>query len=75
MFGVKFAVQFEIPKRAPRKGSMANPFIYAYVEDQLTEKPIANARVQVSSTKHQRQRFDRTTDAKLGRVGKSMPPG
>lgn len=75
MFGVKFAVQFEIPKRAPRKGSMANPFIYAYVEDQLTEKPIANARVQVSSTKHQRQRFDRTTDAKFGRVGKSMPPG
>ena len=75
MFGVKFAVQFEIPKRAPRKGSMANPFIYAYVEDQLTEKPIANARVQVNSTKHQRQRFDRTTDAKFGRVGKSMPPG
>ena len=75
MFGVKFAVQFEIPKRAPRKGSMANPFIYAYVEDQLTEKPIANARVQVNSTEHQRQRFDRTTDAKFGRVGKSMPPG
>ena len=75
MFGVKLAVQFEIPKRAPRKGSMANPFIYAYVEDQLTKKPIANARVQVNSTKHQRQRFDRTTDAKFGRVGKSMPPG
>ena len=75
MLGVKFAVQFEIPKRAPRKGSMANPFIYAYVEDQLTEKPIANARVQVNSTEHQRQRFDRTTDAKFGRVGKSMPPG
>ena len=75
MLGVKFAVQFEIPKRAPRKGSMANPFIYAYVEDQLTEKPLANARVQVNSTKHQRQRFDRTTDAKFGRVGKSMPPG
>ena len=75
MFGVKFAVQFEIPKRAPRKGSMANPFIYAYVEDQLTEKPLENERVQVSSTKHQRQRFDRMTDAKFGRVGKSMPPG
>lgn len=75
LFGVKFAVMYEIPKKAPKKGSMANPFIYAYVTDQLTEKPLGNAQVSVVNEKNPKQKLVRATDAKFGRVGKAMPAG
>lgn len=75
LFGVKFAIMYEIPRKAPKKGSMANPFIYSYVTDQITEKPLANARVQIVNAKQPKQKLDRATDAKFGRVGKAFPVG
>jgi len=75
LFGVKFAIMYEIPKKAPKKGSMANPFLYACVLDELTAKPLGNARVLMQNTKQPKQKLDRVTDTKLGRVGKAMPVG
>lgn len=75
LLGVKFAIMYEIPKKAPKKGSMANPFVYAYVLDQLTSKPLGNAQVLIQNTKQPKLKLDRATDTKLGRVGKAMPVG
>lgn len=75
LLGVKFAIMYEIPKKAPKKGAMANPFLYAYVTDQLTAKPLANTRVLIQNTDQPKQKLDRATDAKFGRVGKAMPAG
>lgn len=74
LFGLKLSVQFEIPKKAPTKGAGSNPYIYVYVEDEITEKPISNARVQIQK-QGSKSIYDKYTDAKRGRVGKAFVPG
>lgn len=81
MVGVKLSVQFELPKKAPTKGAMALPYIYIYVQDDMTEKPLPNARVQIQqegvskSSKSSKSIYDKYTDTKFGRVGKAFAPG
>lgn len=77
-FGVKFAIMCELPHKAPKKGSMANPAILTYVTDELTGKPLAGALVRVQSVpkgKGKPRVVEKTTDAKRGRVMRSYPPG
>ncbi len=74
LVGVKLSVQFEIPKKAPTKGAGANPYIYVYVEDEITEMPLPNARVKIQKS-GSKSIYDKYTDAKRGRVGKAFVPG
>lgn len=74
LVGIKLSAQFEIPKKAPKKGALATPYIYIYVEDEVTEKPLANARVKVQR-KGYRYVYDKLTDAKYGRVSRATAPG
>lgn len=72
--GLKLSVQYEIPKKAPKKGSMASPYIYVYAKDEVTGKAISNARVKIQR-KGDKYVYDKLTDTKLGRVGKATPAG
>lgn len=77
-FGVKFAIMFELPHKAPTKGAMANPAILTYVTDEKTGKPLAGALVRTESVpkgKGKARVVEKTTDAKRGRVMRSYPVG
>lgn len=73
--GVKLNVQFEIPKKAPKKGSLATPYVYVYVKDEVTDKALPNARVKIQKEGSTRTPYDKYTDTKYGRVGKAYAPG
>lgn len=74
LVGIKLSAQVEIPKKAPKKGALATPYIYIYVEDEVTEKPLANARVKVQR-KGYKYVYNKLTDAKRGRVARATAPG
>jgi outer membrane protein OmpA-like peptidoglycan-associated protein len=73
--GVKLSVQFEIPKKAPKKGSLATPYVYVYVKDEVTDKALPNARVKIQKEGSTRKPYEKYTDTKYGRVGKAYAPG
>ncbi len=76
LLGVKVAVRFEMPKKAPKKGAMANPYLYVYTTDEASEKKLAGTRVQIFETvKKKKVRLDKATDTKYGRIGKALPAG
>lgn len=78
MVGVKFAIMFELPHKAPKKGNMANPYIVTFVTDELTGKPLGGALVKtqtIPNKKGKKRTYEKTTDAKLGRVAKAYPAG
>ena len=70
LIGIKLDVKFEIPKKGPK----GLPYMYVYVHDQLTEKPVANARVNILREGTKRP-YVKYTDSKYGRVGKGFTPG
>lgn len=72
--GIKFTMQVEIPKKAPKKGALAVPYLYVYVKDDVTNKPVNAARVKIQS-KTSKTNLDKYTDQKNGRVGKGFVPG
>jgi outer membrane protein OmpA-like peptidoglycan-associated protein len=72
--GMKFTMQVEIPKKAPKKGSLSLPYIYVYATDDTNDKPIRAARVQIQHESG-KPRTDKYTDDKRGRVGRGMMPG
>ena len=79
MVGIKFAIMYEVPHRAPKKGDMANPYIVTFVRDELTDKPLAKATVTTQPVTSPRAKAKkpivRTTDSKYGCVAKAYPPG
>lgn len=76
LLGVKVAVRFEMPKKAPKKGAMANPYLYVYTTDETTATKLPGTRVQIfEMVKKHKVRLDKTTDTKYGRVGKALPAG
>lgn len=76
LLGVKVTIRFEMPKKAPKKGAMANPYLYVYATDEATQKPLPGTRVQIFETvKKHKVRLDKTTDTKYARVGKALPAG
>lgn len=78
LVGVKFAIQYEIPHRAPKKGDMATPYIVTFVSDEQTGKMLAGATVStqaVTNSKKPKKPVVKTTDSKYGRVAKAYPPG
>lgn len=75
LVGVKFTFLCDAPKKASKKSSGAYPYLYAYVTDQLTEKPLGNAQVQIINEKDPKVKLVRATESKLGRVGKALPAG
>jgi len=78
MIGVKFAVMYEIPRKAPKKGDMANPYIVTFVSDELTGKHLAGATVStqaVTKGKNKKKPVNKVTDSKFGRVAKAYAPG
>ena len=78
MFGIKFAVMCEVPHKAPNKGSMANPYIVTYVNDELTGKPLGGAIVRTQTVpkgKGKPRISEKETDAKRGRTMRAYPPG
>lgn len=76
LLGVKVTLRFEMPKKAPKKGAMANPYLYVYTTDEVTEKPLSGTRIQIFETiKQHRIRLDKATDNKYARVGKALPAG
>ena len=72
--GLKLSMQIELPKKAPKKGALATPYVYVYVKDDVTNKPIKNARVQIQSETG-KSRTDKLTDEKHGRVARGFVPG
>ena len=78
LVGVKLAIQYEIPHKAPKKGDMANPFIVTFVSDERTGKPLPGTSVStqaVTNSKKPKKPVVKTTDSKYGRVAKAYPPG
>ena len=78
MFGIKFAMMCEVPHKAPKKGSQKHPYIYTYVSDELTGKPLAGALVRTQSIPQGKRKpsiVEKETDAKRGRVMRSYPAG
>lgn len=78
MFGIKFAIMCEVPHKAPKKGSMANPYILTYVSDELTGKPLGGAIVKTQSVpkgKGKPRITEKETDQKRGRAMRSYPAG
>lgn len=77
-FGIKFAVMCEVPHKAPKKGSMANPAIVTYVTDEVSGKPLGGAIVRTQNVpkgKGKPRINEKETDAKYGRTRRSCPPG
>ncbi len=70
MTGVKVTVAFETPKSKPQ----GNPYVYLYVKDELTDKPIPGASVQMQR-KGAKSVSQKTTDTKRGRIARSLTPG
>ena len=79
LVGIKFAIMYEIPHKAPKKGSMANPYIVTFVSDELTGKPLAGATVRTQTMpqgkKAKKRTYEKQTDAKSGKVAKAYPAG
>lgn len=79
MVGIKFAIQYEVPHKAPKKGDMAIPYIVTFVRDETTDKPLAGATVTTQAIpekgKKAKKPVVKTTDSKYGRVAKAYPPG
>lgn len=78
MFGIKFAMMCEVPHKAPKKGSMANPAIITYVTDEITGKPLAGALVRTQTVpkgKGKPRVTEKETDQKRGRTIRSYPEG
>ena len=78
MVGIKFAMMCEVPHKAPKKGSMANPYIVTFVTDELTGKPLGGAKVKTQTVpkgKGKPRITEKETDAKRGRTSRSYPPG
>lgn len=73
--GVKLSMQLELPKPLPKRGPLSTPYMYVYVTDQASHQPISGARVKIQSTKERKNRLDKTTDAKYGRVARGFKPG
>ena len=72
--GVKLAMQVEMPKKAPKKGNLALPYLYVFVADDTNDKPIKSARVQIQHESG-KPRTEKYTDEKRGRVGRGLIPG
>lgn len=76
MIGLKFAIMYEVPHKAPKKGSMAYPYIYTYVTNELTGKPVGGATVSTAYANQPKKKpVLKTTDSQQGRVGKAYPAG
>ena len=79
MVGIKFAIQYEVPHKAPKKGNMATPYIVTYVKDEVSDKPLAGATVTTQAVvpegKKPKKPVTKTTDTKHGRVQKAYPAG
>ena len=79
MIGVKFAILYEVPQKAPKKGEMVNPYIVTFVRDEKTDKPLAGTTVTTQAVpaegKKAKKAVVKTTDSKYGRVAKAYPPG
>ena len=79
MVGIKFAIQYEVPHKAPKKGDMANPYIVTFVKDERTDKVLAGTTVTTQAVppagKKAKKPVVKTTDSKYGRVAKAYPPG
>lgn len=78
MVGIKFAMMFELPQKAPKKGSMANPYIVTFVTDELTGKPLGGAKVKTQNIPQGNGKTritEKETDQKHGRTMRSYPPG
>lgn len=79
MVGIKFAIQYEVPHKAPKKGDMANPYIVTFVKDERTDKILPGTTVTTQAVppagKKPKKPVVKTTDSKYGRVAKSYPPG
>lgn len=70
MAGVKVTFNFELPQSKPK----GNPYVYLYVKDESTEKPIPGATVQMQR-KGTKSISKKTTDTKRGRVARALLPG
>lgn len=78
MIGVKFAVLYEIPRKAPKKGDMVNPYIVTFVSDELTGRPLAGTTVSTQAVPKgttKKKPVNKVTDSKFGRVAKAYAPG
>ena len=79
MVGIKLAIQYEVPHKAPKKGEMSTPYIVTFVRDEKTDKPLAGATVTTQAVpapgKKAKKAVVKTTDSKYGRVAKAYPPG
>ena len=82
LIGVKFAVAYEIPRKAPKTGDLANPLIVTYVSDKQTGQPIAHAKVVVKpmdtkekSAKSKKHSSTSYTDSIAGGTSASVPAG
>lgn len=76
--GVKFAILYEVPHKAPKKGNMANPYIVTFVNDELTGKPLGGATVRTQTIpkgKAKKRTTEKQTDPKYGKVAKAYPAG
>lgn len=73
--GIKFTFLCDAPKKKAGKNAAANPYLYTYVTDRLTEKPLGNAQVQIMNVSDPKVKLARATESKLGRVGKALPAG
>jgi outer membrane protein OmpA-like peptidoglycan-associated protein len=68
-------MQLELPKPLPTRGPLSTPYMYVYVTDQVSHQPIPGARVKIQNTKVRKDRLDKNTDSKYGRVGRGFKPG
>ena len=72
--GLKLTMQVELPKKAPKKGALALPYMYVYVKDDVSNKPVNAAHVKIQS-ETSKSKLDKYTDQKRGRVSKGFLPG
>ena len=72
--GLKLTMQVEMPKKAPKKGALATPYLYVYAKNEITDKPISGARVKVQDQTG-KVRVDKYTEEKRGRVYRALVPG
>ena len=75
LMGVKVAVRFELPQKPRKKEPVAYPYIYVYTQDERTQKPLPNTRVQIINATTRKVRLDKNTDAKRARVSKGLQEG
>lgn len=73
LVGIKLSVQLEFPKKRS-KGEDLNPYVYVYVEDELTEEPLANACVQMQRY-GDKSIYEGQTDSIHGSIGQPFTPG